>query len=139
MDRDNPPTTIINVKAVPAEAWEAAKRAANRRGQTMGEWLGNACTQQANREAGDGIIQPTEPYRTVHNPPALAVDLREVAAVISAMAAANLPVQKRVAREVNALLYRQLISALPPPGAQTPHAMLETDRAPGLLKQHQTP
>jgi hypothetical protein len=87
----------------------------------MGEWLGNACAQQANREANDGIIQPTPAAIPQANSPVLAVDLREVAALISAMAAANVPVQKRVGRQVNAMLYRQLIAGALPGGLAIGH------------------
>jgi len=40
------------------------------------------------------------------------VDLGEVAAVIAALGAAGVQVQKRVAREVNALLYARLRPAV---------------------------
>jgi len=110
------PTTIINVKGMPADAWEQAKRAANRRGQTMGEWLGNACQQQANREAGDGVIVPGHGANQPPAPPLIPVDLREVAALIAAMAGANIPVQKRVGAVVNRLLYAQLRAAEPARG-----------------------
>jgi hypothetical protein len=106
-------TTIINVKGMPVDAWEQAKRAANRRGQTMGEWLGNACTQQANREAGDGVIVPGQGEFSPSSPRVLPVDLREVAALIAAMSQANIPVQKRVGAVVNRLLYAQLRAAEP--------------------------
>ena len=43
-------TTIINVKSVSAAAWEKAKKAANKQGETMGAWLTRAITQLANRE-----------------------------------------------------------------------------------------
>ena len=79
----------------------------------MGEWLGNACVQQANREAGDGIIQPGGGRDRPAISPISPVDLREVAALIAAMAGANIPVQKRVGAVVNRLLYAQLRAAEP--------------------------
>lgn len=44
-------TTIINVKAVSADAWSRAKNAANRQGEAMGVWLSRAIAQLADREA----------------------------------------------------------------------------------------
>ena len=113
MDKPEDKWPPINVKGVNPDAWQQAKRAANKRGQTMGEWLGNACIQQANREAGDGIIQPGQGANTPVQPPLIPVDLREVAALIAAMAGANIPVQKRVGAVVNRLLYAQLRAAEP--------------------------
>ena len=60
----------------------------------------------------DGIIAPAQLGVTRHNPAQPAVDLGEVAAVIAALGAAGVQVQKRVAREVNALLYARLRPAV---------------------------
>lgn len=105
---DNPPSderTIINVKGISVNSYDRAKNAANKAGETVGSWLSRAMDQLANLEAGERYI-PAAPQA---NPPATpVVDLREVAAVLMAMKEAGLPVQKRVGRQVNALLYGRL-------------------------------
>ncbi len=112
--------TIVNVKGMDSAAWEEAKRAANRRGETMGEWLSRACLAQARTELRDGIIEPAAAANPPAAPPAPAIDLGNVARVIEAMRAANIPIQRRVGAQVNAVLYRSLRgaqAALPAPEA----------------------
>lgn len=116
-DKPDDTRTIINVKGISISAWEDAKKAANKRGETMGEWLSRACTHLANLEREDRIIPPAQtanpPAPPVVQAPIIPVDLREVAALMAAMASANVPVQKRVGAKVNALLYTQLKAAAP--------------------------
>src|ERR1700754_1971710 len=79
-------TTIINVKSVSAAAWEKAKKAANKQGETMGAWLTRAVTQLADREAE----QPREfpPVKPAANPPRPGtMAASEVAHMMQAMAA----------------------------------------------------
>ena len=52
MDNPADDRVTINVKSVSAKSWERAKVAANKQGQTMGEWLSRAINQLANNEAG---------------------------------------------------------------------------------------
>lgn len=52
MDNPSDDRVTINVKSVSAKSWERAKVAANKQGQTMGEWLSRAINQLANNEAG---------------------------------------------------------------------------------------
>lgn len=113
MGNPSPDRTIINVKGMDAAAWEEAKRAANRRGETMGEWLSRACLAQARTEQRDGIIEPAAAANPPAAPPAPAIDLGNVARVIEAMRAANIPIQRRVGAQVNALLYRTLRGGQP--------------------------
>lgn len=113
MGNSSPDRTIINVKGMDAAAWEEAKRAANRRGETMGEWLSRACLAQARTEQRDGIIEPAGAANPPAAPPAPAIDLGNVARVIEAMRAANIPIQRRVGAQVNALLYRTLRGGQP--------------------------
>lgn len=122
-------TTIINVKGIKVEAWDQAKRAALRRGQTMGEWLSNACVQQANREQGDAVIPAGQGAPPPVQPPLIPLDLREVAAVIAAMGGAGVPVQKRVGAAVNRMLYAQIRAAEP---AGQGALRLKDERAGGL-------
>jgi hypothetical protein len=50
--------TTINVKRVSVAAWEAAKAAAIRQGETMGAWLSRALATQAGMEAGPRELPP---------------------------------------------------------------------------------
>lgn len=61
MVNPDPERTTINVKGVPAPAWETARRAAAKRGDTMGTWLGRAIEMQANLEAGPREMPPEKP------------------------------------------------------------------------------
>ena len=110
MAQDEGQSTIINVKGVSAKAWETTKKRANLRCETMGEWLTRAINTQANLEAGPREFPPANPATPSANPPPPTVDLREVASVLAACGAAGVPLQKRVAGRVNALLF----AALPP-------------------------
>lgn len=53
--------TTINVKGVPTAAWETARRAAAKQGETMGAWLGRAIETKANLEAGPREFPPEKP------------------------------------------------------------------------------
>jgi hypothetical protein len=110
---DKPPTdrTTVTVKGLSIEAWEQAKKAAIKRGETQGEWLGRACLHLANLESGDAVLAPGKP----DHPPASAGDLQAFAAVLQGMGTAGVKPTKRVASKVNRLLDLQLASALPPP------------------------
>jgi hypothetical protein len=105
--------TTINVKGVSASSWEQARKAAHRAGDSMGTWLSRACDQLAKLEAGDRLILPGNPGKEGANfgqpSPALPeVDLHAVAAVLMALKQVDLPVQKRVGAQVNAVLYAKL-------------------------------
>lgn len=118
--------TTINVKAVNLKSWEAAKRAASRSGETLGQWVSRACDQLAEREAGERIYPPLIPQG---GPPFLSaisdnpaanpnyptgappLDLAAVADLILALRSADIPVQRRVGREAQALLHAELCRA----------------------------
>lgn len=116
MDDDK---TTINVKSISVKSWEAAKRAAARSGETLGQWLSRACDQLAEREMGERIYPPVIPEGNPPflldmpgNPPANpTVDLKAVADLILSLSSAGVPVQKRIGREAQALLHAQLCAA----------------------------
>ena len=55
--------TTINVKGVRKSSWEAARRGAAQRGDSMGAWLSDAIDRRISREARQ-IELPSEPART---------------------------------------------------------------------------
>ena len=95
MDDDG--KTTINVKAVSARAWERAKGAAVKQGETMGAWLSRAINQLADGEAGPrefppARVPPVEPVRpgpglAAHGPASALVSPGELADVMQGMAA----------------------------------------------------
>lgn len=117
---DNPDDyQTVNVKRVRRESWERLKGACARSGEDFGPWLSRAIDQLANLERGDRLILPDEranPQPTqAANLPAMpgqaapvVVDFHQVAAVITALNSAGLPIQKRVATRINAMLYESL-------------------------------
>lgn len=122
MDQDAGPK-VRNLKNMDDDSWEVAKAAAARSGETIGEWLSRAAHQLAQLERGDRVILPGQPAHPGRTEPALPapapsfapVDWHDLGAVLGAMAAAGVPVQRRVGRQVNALLAHQLQVALPSP------------------------
>lgn len=113
-DPENPDErTIINVKSVKVRAWERGKSAANRAGETMGEWLTKAIETQVHLEAGRRVFPPDKPEANPANlsPAPLPPDLREIVDAIAAVAGAGIPIQKHVVEGVNAVLYAKLLEA----------------------------
>jgi hypothetical protein len=105
---------VVNVKGVNGAAWEHAKAAAARSGETLGQWISRAADQLATREAGDRIIPPARGANPAPAAPPPGPALGDVAALLQAMGMANVPVQKRVGRQVNALLHGELARLAPP-------------------------
>lgn len=125
MDNPTDDTATVNVKNVRKDAWERGKAAALRSGEQMGPWLSRAIDQLANLEAGERYILPSERANPTPIPPANLpalpgeaglprVDFHQVAAVITALNSAGLPIQKRVATRVNTILYESLGGAALP-------------------------
>lgn len=86
----------INVKAMSAHAWDRARAAATRQGETMGEWLSRAVTQLADREASAArelppLAKPGPDLGRI-NPmpsPLAAADLADLMRSMGALAAAS--------------------------------------------------
>lgn len=112
--------TTVTVKGLSTEAWEQAKKAAIKRGETQGEWLSRACLHLANLESGDVVLPAGKPKPGPVIPAVPAVDLPAVAAVLHAMGAAGVKPQRQVAGRVNRLLNHHLAASLglPPPKAR---------------------
>jgi hypothetical protein len=57
-DKAEAKTTIVNIKGIDLDAWEAAKTAAARQDETMGEWVSRALNHLVNLEAGPREFPP---------------------------------------------------------------------------------
>jgi hypothetical protein len=116
-------TTTVNVKSMPVDAWNMAKAASSKTGETLGEWLARAIRQLAEREAGVREISPTKilakPQANLAIPPSLSPG--EVESLAQAMRlateGAGVPLPKASARHVVALATQHLRAArgLPEP------------------------
>jgi hypothetical protein len=94
-------TTIINVKSVSAAAWEKAKKAATKQGETLGEWLSRAITQVADREAEQPReLPPVKPSRPGTMPAS------EVSHMMQAMAALAAATGRPPPKAITARAYR---------------------------------
>jgi hypothetical protein len=116
---DTAPWTI---KSVPVHIREKAVRYARMDGTTMAEWLAKAVETQAARQDGNQVIPPVKPRPTQAPAPMAATDLGEVAAALSAMAAAataGLPVSKTAARDVVNLIRSHVRAGRGLPDRQT--------------------
>jgi hypothetical protein len=103
-------TTIVTIKGMPVDAWETAKSAALRSGETLGEWTARAIRQLADRERGERVFPPGQASQTedladssnsVSPPPSgpTAAELAELMQAVAAMAAATgVAVPARTAR-----------------------------------------
>jgi hypothetical protein len=118
--------TIVNIKGVSKSAWERARQAANRSGESMGDWISRAANQLANLEAGQRFFEPDKLEDKPAKPQLPAVDFREIAAVLVAMKEAGLPTQKRVGQELNALLHGHLKAHRPAKDQR--HVTIEGER-----------
>src|SRR4051794_41178946 len=115
-------TQTVNIKGISSKEWEKARGIATRNGESMGEYVSRALAQLAEREAGERFFPP-ERFSPVVPPdlpstiPALpdnpGIALPEVAAVLVALKEAGLPIQKRIGRQINALLDAKLRAAMP--------------------------
>lgn len=92
---DDAGRVTINVKSVSSYAWDRARAAATRQGETMGEWLSRAVTQLTDREASAAReLPPARPRPDLGqiNPmpvPLAAADLADLMRSMSALAAAS--------------------------------------------------
>lgn len=104
-------TQIVNIKGVLSKEWERARGIAGRNGESMGQYVSRALAQLADREAGANLVPP-ERFDPPASLPALPArdlpDFREVMAVVVAMSQAGIPIQKRVSRKLNRLVYEAL-------------------------------
>ena len=111
--------TTINVKSVRASAWERARKAAIQSGEAMGSWLSDTVDYRLDREGKTEIIAPGLPGANLPadagNP---AISLPDLASVLTTMRALEVPIQKRVGRELNAMLYDYLRSGRGLPGGK---------------------
>lgn len=122
MTSDEPATAIKTIKGVRLDAWERARRAADKADETMGEWASRAFDRQADQDGRTLVLAP----QTLDQPgippsrldrqdsPPPPPDMAGMAQLVDAMTRAGVPLQKRVQSALNALLY----NALRPP---TPH------------------
>ena len=101
--------TVINVKGVSVEAWEIAKKAANKQGEPMGTWLSRAARTQANLEDGPRELPPLPVAnlgRNSGNPSLLPIE--QLGALMQGMAALSAatgtPPAKGVTRRAYALV-----------------------------------
>lgn len=133
MDNPDDAKTIINVKGIVVRSYERAKKAANAANETMGSWLSRAMDQLANLEAGERYILPASPANHAPVPPPQAVDLSDLAAVLTALTQAGLPVQKRIGRHINAILNDRLAASrgLPTEGKLPVERQLNLGRVAG--------
>lgn len=120
-DADKAPWTI---KSVDVGVRKMAVKCALHRGETMAEWLARAVRAQANVEAGDQVIPPSQP----DSPPMVGLngqsrhplgmtDLAETMRAAAMMAeASGVPAPKTAARHAFAILTATLREArgLPP-------------------------
>lgn len=115
-------TTTINVKNVRSTAWERAKLAANRQGETMGEWLSRAIDHLANLESGQREIAPGKPVKPT----------AELLAEIAPVVGGNLADMTREARSsVSALVDAHIRESqgLPPRPVRVPPPRLAGRKA----------
>jgi hypothetical protein len=84
MDKPEAERTIINLKNVRKDAYERAKRAANRNDENVGEWVSRACDILADMEEGKREFGPAEPAK-----PRKPIDAQHVAALLQAANAAR--------------------------------------------------
>lgn len=133
MDKPDRPTTVINIQGIDVDAWQLAKVAAKRRGETMGEWLSRACAQQANREANDGIIMPgqeAKPLSTVSEKPrTYDAEVQSISVLLTAMGAAGAKPSRDAVGKANRLI--NLIGANLPPVAKGGQGALRIGRDEG--------
>jgi hypothetical protein len=88
-------TTIVTIKGMPVDAWETAKSAALRTGETLGEWSARAIRQLAERERGERVFPPGQSGQTVDladsvnpvSPPPSGPSAAELAGLMQAVAA----------------------------------------------------
>lgn len=116
---------IVNVKGVSAKAWERAKIGSHKAGETLGQWLSRACEQLANLESGQRMFPTSKTGTLPANTPRPEVDFREVAAVLMAMKENGLVAQKRLGRELNALIYAKLKDHREPTGKSRGDKLIE--------------
>jgi hypothetical protein len=127
MDKPEAEKATVTIKAIETEAWEMAKRAATKRGETQGEWVSRACRAQANLEAGDGVMQPGKPDNPapVANP--YAAEVQAIAVLLTAMGAAGARPNRLAVGKANRLV--NLIGAALP-STRKPRSL--TDSRPSL-------
>jgi hypothetical protein len=117
-DKNDDAKTIINVKGVSVEAWEAAKKAANKQDQTMGEWLTRALNHLANLEAGPREFLPipaANPDPETVNPNQAAA-LAALATLAPVLAGIGPKLTRQAASDVSALIsgFAREARGLPP-------------------------
>jgi hypothetical protein len=125
---DKPPIerTTITVKGVAVDAWETARKAANKRGETQGEWLSRACLHLANLESGDAVLRPGKPDTPPPPPIATAADVQATAALLHAMGVAGAALDEAAVKRANQLLKRQMrvnLGLAPPKPRPAPRAL----------------
>src|SRR5215213_4416515 len=104
-------TQTVNIKGISSKEWEKARGIATRNSESMGEYVSRALAQLAEREAGERFFPPERFSAAIPYNPGIA--LQEVAAVLVALKEAGLPIQKRIGRNINALLDAKLREAMP--------------------------
>lgn len=115
-DNSGPETTIVNVKSMPVEAWNLARASANRRDETMAEWLTRAIYLLAQHDAEGRITQigpESNPAGNPAKPPSLSPEDVEALARAMRLATegAGVPIPKASARHVVALATQHMRAA----------------------------
>src|SRR5262245_20031622 len=106
-------TMIVNVKGMPRDVWEQARRSSSRTGETLVEWLTRAIRQLADAEAaGDRILPPAilteEPPLLPAVIPPQPIPALDPIATLTALHAIGIPIQKRIGRLLQQRLAEQL-------------------------------
>jgi hypothetical protein len=157
MDSHSEKKTIVNVKGVSLATWEAAKKAANLSGETMGAWLNRWIAHAVEQEAGGRIFPPLpadNPGQSKGNPgtgypvahlgnPSLAVAfLKELAPVAAALGE---KLSRQAAIDVSAAvsLFAREAQGKPPRNRKRqsvpPHEGLGKERVGGLADGLESP
>jgi hypothetical protein len=116
----------MSTKAVPRITRDTIVACASRRGQTQGEWLAVAVTNQARIEEGDALIPAGRDTGAREAPPVDLVELRDtMQTAVAVSQASGVPLPKQTARHAFALLNTRMRSsrglpALQPRKSRTP-------------------
>lgn len=118
--------TIVTIKGIDPDAWETAKRAAIRRGETQGEWLSRACLYLANLEANDSVLPGLAPaISEAHE--------EKTIELLKAMGAAGVAPNNALIHRANRLANLRAKAALPAPIHRAKPPQLSRSNAPRAL------
>jgi hypothetical protein len=136
MDNPDPAKATVTIKAIEVEAWEMAKRAATKRGETQGEWVSHACRYVANLQSGDEVRPPGKPDNPAPVVTPYAAEAHAFAALLTACGAAGVTPSRDAMAKVNRL-FVVLGARLPP--TRKPRLTVSGQSLPGGKPQEDQP